>query len=338
MIPKIVLFFFALLVSFPMISQTDGINYKAVIKDGSGNVIVNDLIVVQFQILQGAGMTNVYQETHTPTTDANGMAIMNIGAGSTSDVFADIDWGSDNHYLNVQINTGGGLTNMGTTQFMSVPYAYKSKSSNIATEAAIANSLTLKSGTTDQFNITYEATGDKLQVSEVGMAGNVLEISNGELYLPQYAGGTEDANLKIDVNGKLVKEAPAAEQSFNLFDFSIETPFSGAIRLDRGIKFEDGITITGLKAWLLDNEPGTNTGIMNTPFVSLHRLSKSDQNASVEEIFRVEGANTSTAVFQEFTTTTVIASRNIVDNANFIYLLRLFICDNCDFRQVTVTE
>ncbi len=69
-------------------------------------------------------MTNVYQETHTATTDANGIVIINIGEGTTSDVFANIDWGSDDHYLNVQIDTdGGGLTDMGTTQFMAVPYA-----------------------------------------------------------------------------------------------------------------------------------------------------------------------------------------------------------------------
>jgi hypothetical protein len=103
----------------------NGINYKALIKDNLGNVVANDLIVVQFQILQGAGMTNVYQETHTPTTDANGIIVINIGEGTSGGigVFTDIDWGSDTHFLNTQIDTGGGLQNMGTTQFKSVPYA-----------------------------------------------------------------------------------------------------------------------------------------------------------------------------------------------------------------------
>jgi len=100
-----------------------GINYKALIKDGGGNIVASQSITIQFQILQGGGMTNVYQETHTPTTDANGIVIINIGEGTTSDVFADIDWGADDHYLNVQINTGSGLTDMATTQFMAVPYA-----------------------------------------------------------------------------------------------------------------------------------------------------------------------------------------------------------------------
>ncbi len=106
-------------------AHSQGINYKAVIKDDVGNVIANDLIVIQFTILKtSATGTMVYQESHSPTTDANGMIILNIGEGTPiSGVFADIDWGSDAHFFNVQINTGGGLVDMGTTEFKAVPYA-----------------------------------------------------------------------------------------------------------------------------------------------------------------------------------------------------------------------
>jgi len=101
-----------------------GINYKALIKDSGGNVVASTAITVQFIIYEGAGETTIaYQETHMPTTDANGIIILNIGKGTTSDVFADIDWAADEHFLNTQIDTGDGLTNMGTTQFMAVPYS-----------------------------------------------------------------------------------------------------------------------------------------------------------------------------------------------------------------------
>ena len=86
-----------------------GINYKALIKDEGGNVVANQGITVQFQILKGVGMTNVYQETHSPSTDANGIVIVNIGEGITSDTFSAVDWDADAHFLNVQIDTGGGL-------------------------------------------------------------------------------------------------------------------------------------------------------------------------------------------------------------------------------------
>jgi hypothetical protein len=99
-----------------------GINYKALIKDGSGVIVSSTAIDVTFTILDVA--VNVYEETHAPTTDANGIVILNIGEGApvTGDFFA-IDWSSNNHFLKVQIDTGGGLQDMGTTAFKTVPYA-----------------------------------------------------------------------------------------------------------------------------------------------------------------------------------------------------------------------
>jgi len=112
---------FFLLFSITSFAQ-QGINYKALVKDGAGVIVANDLIVVQFIILDGA--TAVYEETHTPTTDANGIIILNIGEGTpVTGTFSTIDWSSTNHYLNVKIDTGGGLQDMGTTAFKTVPYA-----------------------------------------------------------------------------------------------------------------------------------------------------------------------------------------------------------------------
>ena len=101
----------------------NGINYKAVIKDDLGNLITGQTVAIRFTILEDA--TNVYQETHTPMTDANGIAIVNIGEGTTTDDFSTIDWGNDDHYLKVEIDIAGGTAyeEMGTTQFKSVPYA-----------------------------------------------------------------------------------------------------------------------------------------------------------------------------------------------------------------------
>ena len=103
----------------------NGINYKALIKDGGGNIVANDLIVVQFTILETSSTgTIVYKELHTPSTDANGLVIVNIGLGTPlSGVYGDIDWGGDIHFLKTEINTEGSLVDMGTTQFMAVPYA-----------------------------------------------------------------------------------------------------------------------------------------------------------------------------------------------------------------------
>ena len=126
----------ALLLLFTMatVAQSNSINYKALIKDDNNAVVSNTLVTLQFSILQGVAQTNVYQETHTPTTDANGIIILNIGDGTVnSGVYADIVWASDDHFLNTQIDSGSGLTDMGTTGFNAVPYALSAKTSETAT-------------------------------------------------------------------------------------------------------------------------------------------------------------------------------------------------------------
>nr|WP_321237160.1 hypothetical protein [uncultured Psychroserpens sp.] len=106
----------------------NGINYKALIKDNNGNVVASASIDIKFTIYEGQSLTNnVYQEDHTINTDSNGFVIAGIGTGTTSvGNFATIDWGSHEHFLNVQVDIGSGMTDIGTTQFMAVPYALSS--------------------------------------------------------------------------------------------------------------------------------------------------------------------------------------------------------------------
>ncbi len=119
---KLLLICFCILPFYIGIAQSQSINYKAIIRDNTGTILANDLVIVQFSILEGT--TSVYSENHTPTTDANGLIVLNIGEGTIlSGDYTTIDWAAADHFLNVQINTGGGLIDMGTTQFLSVPYA-----------------------------------------------------------------------------------------------------------------------------------------------------------------------------------------------------------------------
>ncbi len=100
-------------------------NYQAVVRDSGGNVLSNATIDLQFIIYEGAALTNnVYQETHSAvTTDANGLVTAAIGEGTTTDDFNAINWGADMHFLNIRIDTGSGLSDLGTVALRSVPYA-----------------------------------------------------------------------------------------------------------------------------------------------------------------------------------------------------------------------
>lgn len=123
---------------------------------------------------------------------------------------------------------------------------------------------------------------------------------------------------------------------YNFFD---PDQLSGAKRYRLGIQLPDGITVAGLQAYVLDNEPGANTGIHNTPFLSLERESKTNRTNGSEEIFRIEGVNTAIDQFTSLMTTNDIGTdRNIIDNENYIYYFEIFMCDECDFTEITILE
>jgi len=157
---KTKIIFMMLLMSYFGFAQ-NGINYKAVIKDGLGNVIGDQTVTMQFTLLEGA--TNVYQETHSPTTDSNGIAIVNIGEGTTTDDFNSVNWSDDDHFLKVEVDILGGTTfvNMGITQFKSVPYAIT------------ANEIELPFfGRASQSGATFHAHND-FSNGRYGLAGSV---------------------------------------------------------------------------------------------------------------------------------------------------------------------
>jgi len=109
-----------------------GINYQAVARDNYGKEIVNTDIEVQFTIRSGSPTgTVVYQEVFTDvTTSRYGVFSLVIGKGDpVSGTFADINWSSFNHYLQVSVKFENNFMDMGTMQFMAVPYAlYAGKS------------------------------------------------------------------------------------------------------------------------------------------------------------------------------------------------------------------
>lgn len=98
-----------------------GINYKAIITD-NGSIVQSQSVDIKFTILEN-GTNSVYQENHTVNTDNNGILIVNIGEGSMlSGNYSTINWGEE-QFLKVEVNTGSGFTDMGTTGFKAVPYA-----------------------------------------------------------------------------------------------------------------------------------------------------------------------------------------------------------------------
>ena len=121
-------------------SVPQGINYQAVAREANGDVLMNQALTIQFSVISDITTSAVsWQETHTVTTNDYGLYTAIIGQGTSTSVgssatFDVIDWGASNHLLKVEVDYGNGLVDMGTTAFMSVPYAlYSATGSSTST-------------------------------------------------------------------------------------------------------------------------------------------------------------------------------------------------------------
>jgi len=114
-----------------------GINYQAIARDNTGQEIPNDNIDVQFEIREeNVGGDTVYSETHNVTTNSFGLFNLVIGAGSSSDDFSTINWGSNTFFLATLISDDGGVfEEISVVQLISVPYALHANTVSNADDA-----------------------------------------------------------------------------------------------------------------------------------------------------------------------------------------------------------
>lgn len=112
-----------------------GINYQAVARDSYGNELTSQQIDIRFTVLSGTPQGDIqYQEVHYEvSTSRYGVFSVIIGNGTPimglCESFSAISWESAPHYLMVEIKFDNEYLDMGTMQFLSVPYAlYAGKS------------------------------------------------------------------------------------------------------------------------------------------------------------------------------------------------------------------
>ena len=106
-------------------------SYQAVVRDSGGTLISDTGIGMKVSILRTspAGLV-VYEESHTPTTNANGLATIEIGDGTVIlGSFPGIDWELGPYFIKTEIDPAGGTAYSieATTQLISVPFALLSK-------------------------------------------------------------------------------------------------------------------------------------------------------------------------------------------------------------------
>jgi Protein of unknown function (DUF1566) len=116
-------------------SPPQKMSYQAVIRDANNVLIASTTVGMQISILQASAMGGsapVYVETQTPTTNINGLVSLEVGTGTViSGTFSTIDWANGPFYIKTETDPAGGTTYTitGTSQLLSVPYAFYAKTS-----------------------------------------------------------------------------------------------------------------------------------------------------------------------------------------------------------------
>ena len=131
---KLTLMLVTIVISIGLFSQTpQAFKYQAVVRDNVGDIIANQEVSFRISIrdVSTAG-TIIYQETHSVTTNDFGLAILEVGNGDPPIIgnIADIDWGTNDKFLEVELDPQGNTAyvSMGTTQLLAVPYSLYAES------------------------------------------------------------------------------------------------------------------------------------------------------------------------------------------------------------------
>lgn len=122
------------LLTMPLHAQAPQLmSYQSVVRDGANALVTNADVSLRLSVLQGSATgTLVYMETHSTTTNANGLASVQVGGGAVqSGTIAGIDWSSGPFYLRSETDPNGGsnYSISGTSQLLSVPYALYAQNS-----------------------------------------------------------------------------------------------------------------------------------------------------------------------------------------------------------------
>ncbi len=221
-----------------------GIFYQAVARDNFGKEIINKNIDVKFSIISGNPIGPVvYQELHSDViTSKYGVFSLVIGHGTpTGGLYGElsqIQWNTAFHYLKIEVKFDNDFIDMGTMQFLAVPYAlYAQKSlepgppgpkgdqgskgdpgdpaSDNQTLSFNGNNLSISGGNLvnlSTLNVPHQLSllGDTLSI----LGGNKVGLTN------------QIQDLQLDVNNKLKITKNASATAIDLSKFNQSLTFN----------------------------------------------------------------------------------------------------------------
>jgi hypothetical protein len=152
-------------------------SYQAIIRDADNHLVQDASVTMQISILEGSvSGTAAYIETHDATTNSNGLVTVQIGTGTTTQDFSEIDWAAGTYFIKTETDPAGGTdyTNVSTSQLLSVPYALHARTADSISGDFAAADITA-SDIESLSNLTGINSGDQ----SISRTGLIVTLTNG---------------------------------------------------------------------------------------------------------------------------------------------------------------
>lgn len=230
---KISTFCIAFLMYITVFGQApEKMSYQAVIRDNSNLLVSNQAISMKISLLQySTSGSAVFVETHSQSTNANGLVSIEIGSGSVvSGDFSTIDWSNGPYFLKTEtdLNAGTNYTIIGTSQLLSTPYALHAK-----TAESLSTTISETQNLNDVLSIGNDANnGSIVNLDQLTIGSNTattdaaldINTTTGAFLLPRLT--TAQRDLLTPVEGMMIYNTDLAK-------FQGVTPLPGIAVIDQ---------------------------------------------------------------------------------------------------------
>ncbi len=284
-------FFYSLSSNAQLVS---GMNYQAVIRNSSNALVTNATVGVKVSILEdSAAGTIVFSESHTTTTNANGLATFVIGSGTPLlGTFFSIDWIASSHYIKIDTDPTGGsnYTITITSQLNTVPYSQFSENSFYAAYSGdswkkTGNVVDLNTdfiGSTNDVDVVFKRNNVKsglIGQNKVALGRGALQLNSGNFNIAfgadALAFNTGSFNVATGFESQYVNSAGQGNTSYG----------HGSLRNNSVESYNTAIGFQALK----NTTAGQNTAI---GYNALENLTTGGGNIAIGKLTNVPSPTT----------------------------------------------
>ena len=203
---SISIFFLVAFVFTKVLAQMpQNISYQAVIRSSTNDLMVSKVIGLKLSVLRGSSSgKTVYSETHTPTTNTNGLITVQIGLGTpVTNKIDSVDWSSGIYFLKTEVDVDGGTAyNLSSTaQFLTVPYANFSNTASQLSDYAMYEEQYSSATALPKLNVGTSNT----YVSNIHKFNKIIVQKGNNINLNSFSGSItlKPGIYKIDISTPL---------------------------------------------------------------------------------------------------------------------------------------